>query len=305
MRGVDAAESRGNMWARLRQRPRGQESHQALADFLTLCYNCSINSNRADNATAGNQVECFVRVLAEFSCSVVKNNWRKRVMRKKVFKMKATAPGKCCWLTVLLLLVALLSWTEENAGHIQVRCEPGVEIFLNGEHAGVTTADAEGLVISHVEAGPHSIRAVMDGFHSQDIAVPVHANEVVTIDVDAFAPRITVKEYGTILETRLERQVGSIVIQSVPVNCRVSIPKLGFSKEKLYDVMTMSEVAAGEYVIEFSALGQKLQARVALEANRVMEVTVDFLEETVRVAPRDHTPDVSEPERVFSVVYLR
>jgi len=65
------------------------------------------------------------------------------------------------WLTLLLIVTAA---TLVSAGDIQVTCEPGLRIYLDGTFVGTSSAREDGLVLTNVPEGPHTIRVEKAGF---------------------------------------------------------------------------------------------------------------------------------------------
>ncbi|MHC5040551.1 MAG: hypothetical protein ACYTHM_24840 [Planctomycetota bacterium] len=89
---------------------------------------------------------------------------------------------------VLLLLLSGVVQGQET-GQIQVRCEPGVRIFLDGTFKGVTKAEVGGLVLRDVPAGPHTIRAVKEGCKPQEETLTLQSGAVCTFTVKPFERR--------------------------------------------------------------------------------------------------------------------
>jgi hypothetical protein len=71
-------------------------------------------------------------------------------------------------LSVLVLVPAPLF-----AGDIQVACEPGLRVFLDGKLAGTSNAKEDGLFMANVPEGAHVIRVERDGFVPQSYQVEV------------------------------------------------------------------------------------------------------------------------------------
>ena len=51
-----------------------------------------------------------------------------------------------------VMVLTLPGWADET-GFIQVKCAPGVQIFLDGNLKGVTNEDVGGLIIQNVKPG--------------------------------------------------------------------------------------------------------------------------------------------------------
>ncbi|MHC4368717.1 MAG: peptidase associated/transthyretin-like domain-containing protein [Planctomycetota bacterium] len=78
------------------------------------------------------------------------------------------------------MILALPGWAEET-GFIQIKCAPGVQLFLDGNLKGVTNEDVGGLIIQNVKPGRHEVKAVKPKFQPQVSTVTVNAGK---IDVD-------------------------------------------------------------------------------------------------------------------------
>ncbi|MHC4704988.1 MAG: peptidase associated/transthyretin-like domain-containing protein [Planctomycetota bacterium] len=81
------------------------------------------------------------------------------------------------------MILALPGWAEET-GFIQIKCAPGVQLFLDGNLKGVTNEDVGGLIIQNVKPGRHEVKAVKPKFQPQVSTVTVNAGK---IDVDGRA----------------------------------------------------------------------------------------------------------------------
>jgi len=175
-------------------------------------------------------------------------------------------------------------------GHVQVKCEPGVRILLDGDFQGAGTADLGGVVIENVAAGRHTIRAVKEGFEPQDHTVDVVPKKVAVWEARSFVPKTKIKESGGQGDKSVgSRQVGTIIIQSLPIECTVDIPSAGvqnYSKTK--DEMTVSDVPAGEHKAVFKG-AKELIATLRVEPNVVTRVMANF-------AKGEVTAKVEKPE---------
>jgi hypothetical protein len=73
------------------------------------------------------------------------------------------------WLVPLLAFVAFARPAlAQDTGYIQVQCEPGLQIFLDGILKGVSNRDQEGLIIEDVPVGTRVVKAVKPGFIPQE-----------------------------------------------------------------------------------------------------------------------------------------
>ena len=74
------------------------------------------------------------------------------------------------WLCFLLVMsVPATSF----AGDIQVLCEPGLRVYLDGKLAGTSSAKEDGLFLPALPEGAHIVRVEKDGFVPQSFRVQV------------------------------------------------------------------------------------------------------------------------------------
>ena len=171
----------------------------------------------------------------------------------------------------------------QSTGHIQVKCEPGVSIFLDGNFIGDTEKEMGGLIIKDVTAGEHSLKAVKKTFEPQVETIKVSSGRVLTYTVKPFIPKIIITEEGETKQTEIKLQAGTLVIQSLPVECEISIPALGFSKTlKKKDKWTAEPIPSGIYRAAFKAMGKEIPYELEIETGHIRHLMVDFLSDEVK-----------------------
>ena len=69
----------------------------------------------------------------------------------------------------------------QDGGKIQINCEAGVTVFLDGGKKGVT-AD-KGLLLDAVAAGAHKVSLEKEGCHAQEFEVTVEAGKIQVLSV--------------------------------------------------------------------------------------------------------------------------
>lgn len=160
----------------------------------------------------------------------------------------ALARRRSGWIWALLLAApALLS-----AGDIQIFCEPGVRVRLDGRPAGVATAREDGLFLVNVPPGTRTLHLERDGFLAQ----------VVRVDVPEHPIEITAAEWipapaqgGVAAEPEGgDNPVGgTVVITSAPQNCTVDLGGTVHSKRS--PQLVVPGLPPGEHPIAFSKDG--------------------------------------------------
>ena len=116
-----------------------------------------------------------------------------------------------------------------STGFIQVNCEPEVNILLDGVLQGKTSVELNGLIISNVKAGSHSVMAVKNGFQSQEKRIIMQPDKIISLSFSVFRPKIIINQSGDSDESSLVAEVGSVIIQSIPIECKVECTALGIS----------------------------------------------------------------------------
>jgi formylglycine-generating enzyme required for sulfatase activity len=183
----------------------------------------------------------------------------------------------------LLICSSFAASGADATGFIQVKCDPGVQIFLDGNLKGITNADVGGMIMQDVPAGRHEIRAVKPGFQPQVDAVAVAADQVVAFAVKPFVPKVQISQEGEEQQTEVRLKVGSLQIQSVPIECSLSIAGLGVSNQaKTKDRWKAAGVPVGKYTIVAEGLGKRLTHKVEVWENGTAEVLLNFVSSEVK-----------------------
>ncbi|MBN1461461.1 MAG: SUMF1/EgtB/PvdO family nonheme iron enzyme [Armatimonadetes bacterium] len=166
----------------------------------------------------------------------------------------------------------------KDVAYIQVRCTPGVQIFLDGTLRGVTSSDADGLIIQDVSPGTHEIKAIKPGYQAQAEPVTVMAGQVYSFEVKPFVPQVKISQTGTEHETQVQLEVGSLQIQSLPIECTLTIIGLGVEGQpKTRDQWIAEDVPIGAYEIVATAMGRQLTHAVTIQKKAKSEVMLNFV----------------------------
>jgi hypothetical protein len=150
---------------------------------------------------------------------------------------------------VALLIVAA---APVFAGDIQVTCEPGLKVYLDGALAGTSNAREDGLVLTGVPEGPHTIRVEKPGFMPLTFQVVV-GRQPIEIPATAFDPVLPAGAGKQPVSTSLGKRVGNLVVTSAPQNCTVEID--GESQWKDAPFLDVGALAPGRHTVAFSKDG--------------------------------------------------
>jgi len=150
------------------------------------------------------------------------------------------------WLClVLLTIVPALSF----AGDIQVRCEPGLRVYLDGKLVGTSNSKDDGLFLANVPEGAHVIRVEEDGFVPQSFQVDVRKLPI-EVSVEAFSPETPMGHEGETGGATVKEPPGTLLVTSAPQDCVVEID--GKAENKSVPFLRIEGLAAGEHQIAFS-----------------------------------------------------
>ena len=107
------------------------------------------------------------------------------------------------WIVQVWLVVCSIGFADIC---IQVPCEPGVKVFLDGTFKGVSNADDGGLILSGVSPGTHSIKAVREGFAPQEDRLSVKEGDMKVYTLQRFVPGVQVSQEGEAERSGLETE---------------------------------------------------------------------------------------------------
>jgi len=174
----------------------------------------------------------------------------------------------------------------QPAGFIQIKCEPGVRILIDGRESGVTSREQGGLVIQDVPPGSYVIQARKEGFQRQELRATVKAGAVHVLYVAPFLERAAPAGAGAAIGQR----TGALVIRTVPVDCRLRVPGLMVDSEKSAAEWRSEAVPAGTYEIEVVALGRTLKQAVTVEPDATLDVLFNLLRGEVHTVTTQPPP---------------
>ncbi|MBN1809352.1 MAG: hypothetical protein JW909_09820 [Planctomycetes bacterium] len=176
-----------------------------------------------------------------------------------------------------------------DTGHLQIKCKPGVLIFLDGNLLGPTKAEYGGMIIQDIAKGRHELKAVMEGFMPVVDTITIPSGGVLVHSITSFVPALVITQEGDDKDLATAvAQTGDLVIQSLPVECTIDIPAAGvagYRKEK--DKWKARNIPGGEYRATFSAMGKRLTHDVKVTTGKVTVLMVNFVDGTVSESVED------------------
>ncbi len=175
-----------------------------------------------------------------------------------------------------------------QTAYIQVKGEAGLSVFLNSQIKGITSTEYNGLIIENVSPGKHLIKIVKEGYTPFEEYVIVKPGEVFAYKVKPFAKHIVeISEQGNVAETNKTAtiQTGKLVIQSVPIEIKISIPDIEGvqNSQKTKDEWIAEKIPAGTYLITFSFNKKIITKSITIEGDEITNVFVNMLNENLTV----------------------
>jgi len=176
---------------------------------------------------------------------------------------------------------AVAATAVSSAGGIQVSAEPGLEIFFDGELMGTTSAMEDGLFLTNVKRGRHTIRVEKAGFQPQSFEVDV-VNRPVEVEVGKFIPIIVAMPTSPQAAAPSIQELGSLVVTSAPQNITVEID--GRVEEKTTPQLSIGGIPVGQHTIAFKKDGyQTVTSVITIEPGAENTVHGDLKASKVEV----------------------
>ncbi len=174
----------------------------------------------------------------------------------------------------LLLLIGLPTFSL--AGDIQVLCEPGLKVYLDGEFMGISNAKEDGLFLPNVPTGEHVVRVEKEGFSPRSFTVRIGLPVEVRVGEFTSEPEAQLQEKapGAKVES-LQEGEGSLRVISTPMRCTVRF--LGKTREKTSQRLNLSHIPAGEHSIEVSWRHLKLSRKIRIIDGQRTVVRISFM----------------------------
>jgi hypothetical protein len=153
--------------------------------------------------------------------------------------------------------MAICAASVAAAGEIQVLCEPGLRVYLDGELAAISSRLDDGAYLMDVPRGLHGVRVEKDGFAPQSFEVLV-GQVPVEVTVGEFQPAPAAAAAPTPAAPSVA--LGTLVVTSAPQNCVVEVN--GTPHTKTSPQLRIGGVAAGQHTVRFTKTGYEPLAKV-------------------------------------------
>ncbi len=171
-----------------------------------------------------------------------------------------------------------------TAGDVRVTCSPGLNIFLDGEFVGVSIPKQDGMYLTGLSAGEHTIMVKTVGFSPKEFSVTVGSSPRQVV-VGELLPIRNINQPETTKQDVVGRPVGIIEVTSAPQRCTVEIAGQKIVKQE--PIMMIPGIAVGDYDIRFESSGAVLTTNVVVKAGETSRLRADILNNLVETIADD------------------
>ncbi|MHC1730671.1 MAG: FISUMP domain-containing protein [Bacteroidales bacterium] len=186
---------------------------------------------------------------------------------------------KAIKLSVLILSLTIKALSQPS--YIQIIAEPEISVFLDDSFKGKTTLELGGLIIEKITSGQHSIKVVKEGFNPQVETINVKPGEVYSYKVRPFVPSLKISESGNIGQQEIDLKVGTLKIQSLPIEISISIPSLGIDTKKSRDEWKAEDIPIGNYPAIFRGMNRTLKTVIKIDNHRTTHLFINVIKDTI------------------------
>jgi len=223
---------------------------------------------------------------------------------QKEDKMRGYKSKNIIKFVVLFLFFVGFSFSDslEFGGDVQITCEPGLRIYLDGNFAGKSNTSEDGKYLSNLLPGIHTIRVEKAGFAPKTFRVKVISSKVIEIKVGKFMPEVKLPETKESDKETVARVTGSLIIYSAPITCKIHF--LGETYSKDAPEKKLDYVPVGSHPIRFKRGQKELSSTVKIDEDQIREIKADFLNDKViditeaKEAERIRLAEKREAERI-------
>lgn len=207
---------------------------------------------------------------------------------------------------IISILVGLILFNiiqAQTVGHIQVKCESNVQIFLNGDFMGTTNDEVGGLILQSIPTGEHVIRANMLNAEPQEAHISLRKGQVLIHEFKTFTPKILISQQGITGQNISETPIGYLLIQTLPINCTIICEELEMKDfTKIKDTLFIENIPLQEISLSFTSIGKKYNTTVQIKKDTVTNIFINFLENGENVSTVSYKPKV-EPKISRGVLF--
>lgn len=204
------------------------------------------------------------------------------------------------YLMSFVILLISISSISQNYAYLQISSESGIKVYLDDKFYGETSEEFNGLIISDLNAGTYNIKFTKEGFNPQIDMIELAGGRVLEYKVKPFTPKIIITESGEMESKTISAQTGTIIIQSLPISIKISIPTLGIEYDKKQDLWKAEDVPVGEYYGKFVFNNKELESIIEIKNSHETKLFVNMISMKVENRSDLIIKDKSKHESTYS-----
>ncbi|MGN6182302.1 MAG: hypothetical protein ACTHQM_01465 [Thermoanaerobaculia bacterium] len=175
-------------------------------------------------------------------------------------------------LFLLLLAFGPQGMPLDDRGEILIRIEPGLNVLLDGEPVGITSARENGLLIQQVRPGMHKLKFEGPGV-SLETPVEVIAGQRTPVTISSLTLRAAARKRKSDVEVRVDTD---------SVDCSAAV---GEWRQPMVEPPSLlfEDVAIGKQRVSVTCDGRTLNLNVDIAAGRKVVIGANFRTKSIKV----------------------
>ena len=162
-------------------------------------------------------------------------------------------------LNILLIAFSLSVYSQKGDCFIEIQADPDIKVYLDNKYVGTTSKSENGLFIQEIPAKTYALKLEKANFQTQRDVIHLKQSQVLPYKVKPFKPKLKISQEGSIEEGEIVEKTGNLVIQSLPISMKISIPKLGANINKYKDKVNIEDLSIGSYNAVFTWQQKRLK----------------------------------------------
>jgi hypothetical protein len=188
-------------------------------------------------------------------------------------------------IAIIIVFFSVANILIAQQAHLQIESEPDIAVYINNQFKGITSQPLNGLIISGLKPGKTKVLLKKDGFEDKVEEIILEAEKVYLLKVKFLTKKsssnIYISQSGEKAEEReiVKKEIiptGSLIIQSLPIEIKITIQGLGIESIKNKDKWKASNLRTGAYELSATFNNMILQKEIRIFGNDVTRVFVDF-----------------------------
>ncbi|MEN0062397.1 MAG: hypothetical protein AAGA48_09605 [Myxococcota bacterium] len=172
---------------------------------------------------------------------------------------------------VLAVWIAAVS----QGADLQITCDPGIRIYVDGEFRGVSQAEQDGLYLTELATGSHVVTFRKRGFRDRAEIVRFRTHRAVKeVVVETLAPQVSARVEVSTRLVRLEAETGAIDVRCIPAHCEVEVAEHRI--ELAGGIAKFNNVPAGPLRLIVGREDVRLVTEILLQPDAHRRLLADF-----------------------------